>query len=173
MYIALIQILSQVPSGPVDPGYGVPGFERPGIWPQPPRPVDPGYGLPGPPYPPHVGGGPVYPGFPVDPGYGQGQAPPSVWPKPPDYPKPPRPPVGIWPDPKPPRPPGSIWPDPKPPEHPPNRPENPIVLPPDQIWPPLRPGADLGAEWVLIFIPGHGYEWVYIDLGSPKAAEPR
>jgi hypothetical protein len=47
---------------PVDPGYGRPGWS----------PVDPGYGRPEwerPPYiwgqrPPHVGGGPIYPGHP-------------------------------------------------------------------------------------------------------------
>jgi hypothetical protein len=55
--------------GPVDPGYGRPGWS----------PVDPGYGRPGGPHistGPIYGGGhpsgqPVYPGGPTDPGYGR------------------------------------------------------------------------------------------------------
>jgi hypothetical protein len=119
-----------------------------------PPPVDPGWGQG---RPPHIGGGPIYGGGPVDPGWGQGH--PG---------KPPMPPVGIWPG-----PPqiggGPIIPPEKPPERPINRPENPIELPPDQVWPPLTGSIEGGAQWVLIYIPGHGYEWVYLDLGGPKA----
>jgi hypothetical protein len=47
-------------------------------------------------------------------------------------------------------------------------PANPIALPPDQIYPPLPPGSTFPGQWVLIYAPGSGYEWVYLNLGSPK-----
>ena len=152
------------PGPPIDPGWGVrppvdPGYGRPG----PRPPVDPGYGRPGPPVDPGWGvRPPVDPGYgrpgwsPVDPGYGQ-----------------PAPPVGIWPSPPGVAPP--IYLPPNIPERPINRPENPIALPPDQIWPPITGGpgggAPDGGQWVLIFVPTPPpgkYEWVYLDLGGPK-----
>jgi hypothetical protein len=70
-------VVPGAPGGPVDPGYGRPGWS----------PVDPGYGRPG---GPHVGGGPIYPGHPAnrppgswggptDPGWGHTPGHPGNW----------------------------------------------------------------------------------------------
>jgi hypothetical protein len=135
------------------------GGSPPGIWGGAPPQV--GYPLPGQPpgiwgggMPPHVGGGPM-PGQP--PGIWGGGMPPHVG----GGPMPGQPP-GIW---------GGAPGYPSHPIIPPkpdNKPANPIVLPPEHVSPPLPPDGGSGADWVLVWVPTVGYEWMYIDLGQPK-----
>jgi hypothetical protein len=109
--------------------------------------------------PPHVGGGPM-PGPPL--GIWGGGMPPHVG----GGPMPGQPP-GTWPSQGHPSHPIAIPPKPD------NKPANPIALPPDHVSPPLPPDAGGGAEWVLIWVPSVGGEWIYVDLGQPKGAKPK
>lgn len=150
-------------TGPVDPGYGIPGF--------PGRPVDPGWGVPGSPghpsqglpggpwspggghpsqglpwpgFPGHPSQGLPFPGRPVDPGWGVGG------PGTPDQPivLPPGSEV----------PPDMIWP-PAPPTLPGQPPSKPVV-PPDKLA-------------ILIFVLGVGHKWMVIDKSSlPAPGQP-
>jgi basic salivary proline-rich protein 1/2 len=147
------------PSGPVDPGYGVPG------------PIDPGYGVPLPPVathpivPPPVGiwpspghpsHQPLPPTYPVDPDYGL-PIPPTVWPMPP---RPVDPSYGV--------------PVPIAPTHPiylpPPGPNNDLPLPPGSVWPPLPPSVT-GQIMCMVWIVGVGYRWTVIDA-SLKPTHP-
>jgi hypothetical protein len=123
--------------------------------------------------PPHVGGGPVYPGFPVDPGYGLPAMPPHVWPHPPGFPPhvwphPPGFPPHVWP-----RPPGgqvdNALPISPPTGNNPGSPSNPIELPPEiypppgTVTPPIQmPGG--GPPVIVVWVPGHGLKAFHVRL---------
>jgi hypothetical protein len=146
--------------------------------------VDPGFGIPGLGGGNYPSGGPVRPGRPTDPGYGR----PGFIQGRPDQDLP-------W---------GPGRPDntlpPLPPD--PNRPGNPIVLPPEisnglpvhplvpgnelpgvppgVIWPPLPPSVPQGKAIALVAISGVGYRWTVIDTSlsagwpepPPTAGQP-
>lgn len=82
--------------------------------------------------------------------------PPTIWPQPPHvgggpiYPPPPT--VGGGPIIPPPQPPADV------------KPEHPIVLPPDHVYPPLKPGEGVAGQWVCIAVPGVGTKWVFIEF---------
>jgi len=128
------------------------------------HPVDPGYGQ-GHPLPPHVGGGPAEP-------------PATVWP-PPAHPDnelpgspPPHGPGG-----------GGERPDHGLPGGPPPHADidPPETAPPGTIWPPTQPGEpplppQSQDQWVLIWIPGHGYKFMKIEgkpIHEPPTAQPK
>jgi hypothetical protein len=61
---------------------------------------------------------------------------------------------------------------------PPPKPEHPIVLPPDQVWPPLGSGSDFAGQWVVVVLPGVGAKWIWIEfkpqqLPETPAAQPK
>lgn len=80
---------------------------------------------------------PIY--SPVDPGYGAGWNPPTWGGAPPSGGVPPQPPADA-------------------------KPEHPIVLPPDQVWPPLGAGGDFAGGWVIVTIPGVGVKWIWVQF---------
>lgn len=144
--IVLLVPLGEMPSGPVDPGYGIPGppptvgggpiMPPPGIW---PSPGHPGHPLPQPPG--QVGGGPILPPG-VDNSLPPGVAPPIA------LPTPPGPPPTVWP------PVGSVMP--------------PIALPPhtpDHTLPKPAPG------YIVAWVPGYGFTYVKLgmDVANPIA----
>jgi hypothetical protein len=188
MFIPLAELGQGQPTPPIYyPPHPWPG---PG---HPSHPIAPGGPPPYPshPIPPNVGGGPVYPPVgamppiynPIDPGYGAPWQPPVWGGAPPPYPSqgPVPPPPGFWGGVAPPRPdqglpgqPPGFWggtppnfpsTGPVPPQPPVDaKPEHPIALPPDQVWPPLTAGGDFAGGWVAIAIPGVGVKWIWLQF---------
>jgi hypothetical protein len=44
------------------------------------------------------------------------------------------------------------------------KPEHPIALPPNQVWPPLESGQDFAGQWVGAYIPTVGYKYIYVEF---------
>jgi hypothetical protein len=141
---------------PVEGGAGSPSHPihyPPGVWPHPPG------GAVAPPIviPPVGAMPPIYipPAGVAPPIY----YPPRVGPKPPGGGGRPTPPIYE---------PPVVWPGPAPaPPDPPDTVEPPIVIPPN-VWPPLPPDIETGRLWVLAWIQGAGWHWLYCDLSQPK-----
>jgi hypothetical protein len=164
---------NSLPEGPPGHVSGGPVF--------PTGPVDPGFGIPLPPVinggpPEYVSGGPLPPTYPVDPGYDIPIR-PGLWPNPP------RPP-GVWPPPTPVYPsfpiyiPGHVGGGPMPGGRPDQglppaegqHPDQGPIAPPGAVWPPL-PGAS-GKLLCFAWVVGYGYRWVVIDTSLEIGGGP-
>jgi hypothetical protein len=184
-----------VSGGPVDPGFGVPGWPSHPIAPGGPNPpVDPGYGVPGWPAhpiapggrPPTISGGPgslppwvmppIAPGGPGAPG-----SPPGIWGgTPPNYvdiggPAPqPSPEHPIVLPPGTPKPPLGIWSDPILPPHVSGGPGSlpPWVMPPIYIWgDPIKPAEPPAIiDWHAAWTEKTG--WFVVGIPNVPAPAP-
>jgi hypothetical protein len=184
-----LEIIGEAGGGPVDPGFGVPGW--------PAHPIAPGGPPPwvGHPIPPTVWPNPPGQGPGNPPGFWGGSAPWPGYPMPPMAPGGPPPvishpiPPVVWPEP-PVKPPGggggehpmppiyyppSVWPGPGVPTHPiapggpPPHVEHPI---PPTVWPQPpgpdgSPGRDKWIEWKAAWSPSTG--WVTVGIPTDDA----
>jgi hypothetical protein len=177
----LAYIVPVTGGGPVDPGFGVPGW--------PAHPIAPGGKPPG-----TWGGDAPWPGY-ATPPIAPGGKPPSIWPSPghPAHPiAPGGQPPGIWgggnePFPTPPivlppgteQPPPGIWSEPIIPGHPahpiapggpPPVPTHPIALPPLQIWgDPIMPAEP---PQIIDWYAGWSEETGWVIVGIPNVPAP-